>query len=160
MSIERAELSDLSIVKSIAQETISEIYPHYYPRGAVKFFLKHHSGRSIICDIEQGRVFLCRDNWKNVVGTVTLKKNEICRLFVLPQYQGKGYGTEMLNYAEEMIAHHYSEIVLDASLPAKKMYSKRGYVGREFNVIPTGDNDFLCYDVMVKQIHLLKRKEL
>lgn len=150
MSLKQAVISDSSIVKSISEITISEIYPHYYPQGAVNFFLEHHSEMNIINDIKQNRVFLCRDMMHNIVGTVTIKVNEICRLFVLPQYQGNGYGTEMLNYVERMIACQYSEIVLCASLPAKKIYLKRGYKDTEFNIIPTSNDDFLCYDVMVR----------
>lgn len=38
MSMKQASLSDLSIIKRISEITISEIYPHYYPKGAVDFF--------------------------------------------------------------------------------------------------------------------------
>lgn len=152
MSIKEAVLSDLSIVKRISEITISEIYPHYYPNGAVKFFLEHHSETNIVNDIKLNQVFLCLDTEQNIVGTVTIRANEISRLFVLPRYQGNGYGTEMLDYAENIISNKYSNIMLDASMPAKKLYQKRGYKETEFNIIPTDYNDFLCYDVMVKQI--------
>ena len=65
-----------------------------------RFFLAHHSEDNIMKDIERNRVFLCLDGSRNAVGTVTIKKNEISRLFVLPSYQGMGYGTEMLDFAE------------------------------------------------------------
>ena len=51
-------------------------------------------------------------------------------------------------------ARHHSgesiaaEIVLDASLPAKRIYRKRGYVDAEYHTIQTDSGDFLCYDVM------------
>ena len=151
MSIKQAVLSDLSIVKKISEVTISEIYPHYYPKGAVDFFLTHHSEANIFSDIRLNRVFLCLDAKQNVVGTVTIKTNEICRLFVLPSYQGKGYGTELLDYAEKEISCQYSKIVLDASLPAKKIYLHRGYRDVEFSIIATENSDFLCYDVMEKR---------
>ena len=88
MSIKQAVSSDLSTIKKISATTISEIYPHYYPKGAVDFFLAHHSEDNIMKDIERNRVFLCLDEYRNTVGTVTIKKNEICRLFVLPSCQG------------------------------------------------------------------------
>ena len=152
MSIKQAVLPDLSIVKKISEVTISEIYPHYYPKGAVDFFLTHHSEANILSDIKRNRVFLCLDTKQNVVGTVTIKTNEICRLFVLPSCQGKGYGTELLDYAEKEISCQYSKIVLDASLPAKKIYLHRGYKDVEFNIIATENSDFLCYDVMEKRV--------
>lgn len=149
MSIRQADLSDLDTVQKIVKVTISEIYPHYYSKGAVEFFLAHHNEKNIVNDIEQKRVFLCSDAEQNIVGTITIKDNEICRLFVLPSYQGNGYGTEMLDYAEKDILDKYSSITLDASLPAKKIYQKRGYIATEFNTIATMNDDFLCYDVMV-----------
>lgn len=152
MSLRQAVLSDLNIIKHIVTVTILEVYPHYYPKGAVDFFRKHHSEANIIHDIEQEQVFLCQDAKGTAVGTVTITGSEICRLFVLPEYQGNGYGTEMLDYAEKMIAGRASEIVLAASLPAKKLYLRRGYEAVSYHVIATDDHDFLCYDVMKKRV--------
>lgn len=152
MSIRQAVLTDLSIIKNISEITISEIYPHYYPKGAVDFFLEHYSEENILDDIKKKRVFLCLDTLQNTIGTITVKDNEICRLFVLPIYQGKGFGTEMLDFAERIISEQYHKVVLDVSLPAKKIYLKRGYKEIKFNIITTRDNDYLCYDVMEKMV--------
>lgn len=149
MSIEKADISDLNTVKKICRKTISEIYPHYYPKGAVEYFLLHHSEKNISEDIENGRVYLCVDNG-NAIGTVTLNKNEICRLFVLPEYQGRGFGGELLDFAENTIFESFGNIMLSASFPAKSLYIKRGYKETEFNIIKTNYKDFLCYDTMVK----------
>ena len=116
------------------------------------FFLAHHSEKNIRQDIKKDLVFLYFDISEKPVGTVTIRNNEICRLFVLPSYQGKGYGTELLNFAERRIFKEYSKVILDASLPGKSLYLKRGYRDTEFHTILTGNNDFLCYDVMEKRI--------
>ena len=152
MQIEKVNVSELHIVKNITTTTITHIYPHYYPQGAVNFFMAHHKEENILKDIQQGRVFLCYDDKNNAVGTVTIKENEICRLFVLPDYQGRGYGRAMLDYAETFIAETYGKIQLDASLPAKKLYAKRGYVVTESQEILCQNGDYLCYDVMTKWI--------
>lgn len=152
MDIKRAALSDLETVKRLCETTITAVYPHYYPEGAVEFFLDHHSNENIAKDIGCNSVFLCVDAQANPVGTVTIKGNEISRLFVLPEQQGKGYGTSMLDFAERLISRQYGEIVLDASLPAKRLYLKRGYQDMEFHILPTSRRDFLCYDVMVKRM--------
>ena len=39
MVIRQATLDDLKDVYNITQSTINAIYPHYYPVGAVNFFL-------------------------------------------------------------------------------------------------------------------------
>lgn len=150
MNIVKASACDLEIVKRITTQTITSIYPHYYPYGAVEFFLIHHNDNNIQSDIENGRVYLCCDNGKSL-GTVTIKDNEICRLFVLPDCQGNGYGRELLQFAERTISQNHNTIILDASLPAKAIYLKRGYIPTEFHSIKTDNGDFLCYDVMVKQ---------
>lgn len=150
MNIVKATPCDLETVKRITVQTITSIYPHYYPCGAVEFFLNHHNDSNIQADIENGRVYLCCDNGKSV-GTITIKDNEICRLFVLPDCQGNGYGRELLQFAERTISENHSTIILDASLPAKAIYLKIGYIPTEFHSIKTDNGDFLCYDVMIKQ---------
>lgn len=150
MSIVKAKLSDLQVVMQITSKTISEVYPHYYSKGAVEFFLELHNNDRIANDINLQYVYLCINSEQNIVGTITIRNNNIYRLFVLPQYQGKGYGREMLDFAEDSIFNNYSTIKVDASLPAKSIYQKRGYMETEFNKIKVNYNDFLCYDVMTK----------
>lgn len=151
MNITKAVLSDTETVKTITTQTIDSVYPQYYPKGAVKFFLSHHNENNIISDIKKGIVYVLYNN-ENAVGTVTIRDNEICRLFVLPEYQGKGFGGRLIDFAEKKIAENYSKIIIDASLSAKPIYLKRGYVFTEYHTIETDNGDFLCYDVMEKAI--------
>lgn len=103
-------------------------------------------------DIQSGYVYLIYDEDKQPVGTVTMKANEINRLFVLPQYQRNGIGRQLMNFAENEILKEYKICQLDASLPAKIIYSKRDYIVSETHVIETECGDFLCYDVMIKEL--------
>lgn len=147
----QAELKDIETVIHITHTTIEAIYPHYYPRGAVDFFLSHHSKSAIERDIRDGNIFLLTDN--NIsVGTVTINGNELNRLFVLPQYQGKGYGSELMKFAENSIFKNFNKISLSASLPAKEIYLAKNYIPTEYHTIKTDNGDFLCYDVMIKSL--------
>lgn len=150
MLIRKATSEDFEKVKSITHETINAIYPHYYPQGAVKFFLAHHCDENIARDIEAGIVWLLTDE-EFFYGTVTVHENEIGRLFVHPEHQGFGYGRMLLDFAEAKIAESYDEIVIDASMSAKQIYKKRGYVEVGFNVVPAF-GDYLCYDIMKKEL--------
>lgn len=152
MQIIQAKDEHFFDVKKITQRTIQEIYPHYYPRGVVDFFLLHHNDQNIMQDIQSGYVYLIYDEDKQPVGTVTMKANEINRLFVLPQYQRNGIGRQLMNFAENEILKEYKICQLDASLPAKIIYSKRDYIVSETHVIETECGDFLCYDVMIKEL--------
>ena len=150
MPIRPAAINDRETVHRIAHETISAIYPRYYPRGAVDFFLSHHNPDAIRQDIEMGLVYLATDENGRPVGTVTLRKNEILRLFVLPHFQGKGYGKMLLDFTEGMVAKQFDAVIVDASLSAKSLYLKRGYRETAYHQLPTENGDFLCYDVMEK----------
>ena len=151
MHIRQTVESDLETVKSITHETIKTIYPRYYPTGAVDFFLAHHSAENIETDIASGNIFLAMAG-NEAVGTVTIKDIEICRLFVLPRHQGKGYGKALLEFAEKAVLQKSARIRLDASLPAKGIYLKYGYKSLEYHTIPTNSDDYLCYDVMEKSL--------
>lgn len=91
MEIVTAKKEDLEIVRKITGSTIKSIYPRYYPAGAVEFFLAHHSDEHIVADISDGKVFLLFENGVSVA-TVTVSANNINRLFVLPEFQHRGYG--------------------------------------------------------------------
>lgn len=148
--ITKASISDMDVVKNITQTTIRAVYPKYYPQGAVDFFSAHHSDEKIEADISAGYVYLLKAE-DGYAGTVTVSENHINRLFVLPEYQGRGFGRALMDMAEELIFESYDKIELDASLPAKKIYLKRGYIETEYHIIDTPYGDHLCYDVMVKE---------
>ena len=150
MKIRAAGESDFDVVKSITQDTIKAVYPKYYPEGAVQFFSDHHSDERIRRDIGTGRVWLLITDEDAAAGTVTLSENEIDRLFVLPEFQHKGYGKALLDFAEAEILKNYEKIVIHASLPAKKIYLLRGFHEVEYNILDTGHGDYLCFDKMEK----------
>ena len=152
MEIRKAKITELELVKEISHRTIKAVYPHYYPFGAVEFFLAHHSDEHIRKDIEDENVFLLTDDEENVAGTVTVNGCEINRLFVLPEYQGKGFGGKLIAFAEKLISQSYSEAELSASFPAKEIYLKKGYKAFEFHKILTENGDYLCYDYMKKEL--------
>lgn len=107
MEIVTAKKEDLEIVRKITRSTIKSIYPRYYPAGAVEFFLAHHSDEHIVTDISENKIFVLYEGGEPV-GTVTIKDNNINRLFVLPDYQHKRYGKALLDFAEKKILEVYT----------------------------------------------------
>ena len=149
--IRLAKAEDLETVLQITRDTISKVYPKYYSKGVVDFFLEHHKQDHISEDIANERVWLMEDGGC-FVGTVTIKENEVNRLFVLPEYQSRGFGSQLMDFAEEKITENYSQIHLDSSLAAKAMYLKRGYKETETCQIETNNGDILVYDEMEKSV--------
>ncbi|MCI8292052.1 MAG: GNAT family N-acetyltransferase [Hespellia sp.] len=89
MQLKRADCP--TKVAKIVERTIKTIYPHYYPSGAVQFFLDLHEEQRIReATVEEEIYFAVIQG--EVVGTGSIRKNEICRLFILPEYQKNGYG--------------------------------------------------------------------
>lgn len=147
-----AKISNLESVLQITRDTISEIYSHYYSEGVVKFFLEHHSRENVLTDIENGIVWLLEENGC-MVGTVTVKGNAVNRLFVLPEYQSRGYGSKLMDFAEAKISEEFSCVHIDSSLAAKEMYLKRGYKEKKTCRIPADNGDILIYDEMEKRVY-------
>jgi GNAT superfamily N-acetyltransferase len=141
---------DLDRVHQIVETTIDKIYPLYYPDDVVQFFLDHHSPDRIFSDIVSGFVFLFNDG-SETVGTGTIHQNEIARVFVLPEYQGKGFGSAIMDQRENVIFQNYPEARLDSSLPAFGLYLKRGYIPCQWHTLTTPRGQVLCYYAMEKE---------
>jgi len=151
MKIRQANLADLKTVTEIVQHTINAIYPRYYPAGAVDFFLSYHDGASISDDIAAQCVYIIEADGV-MVGTVTVKGAEISRIYVPPERQGNGYGAALFDFAEQKVAAAHDKIRVEASLPAKAFYLKRGYREIEYFTYLTESGDYLAYDVMEKSV--------
>lgn len=113
--------------------------------------MQHHKQDNVLEDIKNGRVWLLEDEGY-LVGTVTIKDNAVNRLFVLPEYQSHGLGSQIMDFAEDKISEKYSQIHIDSSLAAKDMYLKRGYKEKRTCKIGTDNGDILVYDEMEKPI--------
>jgi GNAT superfamily N-acetyltransferase len=146
-----AQPSDLDTVRMIVETTINQIYPLYYPRDVVQFFLEYHAPDRILIDIDAGNVYLFLIDSAIVVGTGTIYGNEIKRVFVLPEYQGRGYGSVIMQQLEGIVFRTYRTVKLDSSLPAFGMYLKRGYKPHAWRRVVTPGGQVLCYHEMEKE---------
>lgn len=106
-----------SEIYELVHGTIEEIYTKYYSGEAVGFFLELHSEESILKDISEEKVYAVTFE-QEVIGTGTLDGNHIRRLFVSPQFQGRGIGTLLMDFFESEIIKTYGAVYLDSSLPA------------------------------------------
>jgi len=151
--IKRVTTQDLKIVQQIVAETVKTIYPNYYPDKVVNFFLAHHSEENILKDINAGGVYFIYDNDENrIAGTGTKDGKDMNRVFILPEFQSKGYGGRIMTYLENLISLEYDEVCLDSSLPAFGIYLKRGYYSIDYMEEMVEDNHVLCYHRMRKDL--------
>lgn len=99
MKYELAKSEDLQAVYDVVQHTIKTIYPKYYPAEVVDFFCELHSKDTISKDIENGYVSVLKIDEK-IVATGCFVDNHITRVYVLPEYQKKGYGTFIIKISK------------------------------------------------------------
>lgn len=153
MNIIRANNDDVGTIHHIVHTTMNIVYPRYYPEHVVQFFLNHHSIDSIEKAIGLECILLLECEGK-IIGTGALRENEIRRMFILPEYQGKGYGCLLLDKLEQQaMSRDYTTVVLDSSLPAYNLYVKRGYTPIKYETIVVRNGQVLCFHTMSKELH-------
>lgn len=150
MEFIKAKISNTDRIYDVIQNTIKTIYPKYYPQSIVEFFCGLHAKENIIADIENEYVYilLC-DN--RLIGTGTYIGNHITRVFVAPEFQGRGYGSYIMRQLESKIALTHNTACLDASLAANILYEHRGYKTAKHEQIAVG-NEILVYEIMEKEL--------
>ena len=87
-----------------------------------------------------------------LIGTGSYKEDHITRLYVSPDYQGKGYGTFIMDKLEDEIAQKYDTVSLDASLPASIIYEHRGYKTVKHERWECENGVMLVYEIMEKKV--------
>lgn len=151
MEIWKARPEHLETITAIVQQTIQQIYPKYYPTGVVRFFSELHQAERIMADIQKDCVWILQVG-NQIVGTGTLVENHITRVFVLPEYQGMGYGSRIMEALETLAAKNAHTVCLDASLPAAAFYIGRGYRTVNHGAVETEQNQVLIYEIMEQSL--------
>lgn len=157
MIYELANIDDLQTIYDVVQQTIKTIYPKYYPQEVVDFFCEYHSIEAISKDIKNGDVSVLKIDG-NIVATGCFVNDHITRVYVLPEFQKKGYGTFIIKNIEEKISAKYDKAYLDASLPAAALYEKLGFATIKHDRHLVENGVILAYEVMEKELHKASTK--
>lgn len=151
IKFKKATEKNLKEITNLVHKTVRKIYPCYYPDEVVEFFCMYHSKDRILPDIQRGEVWvLLRDD--RIVGTGSIDGNHITRVYVLPEFQGKGYGIRIIKELEKEIAREHDSVELDGSLPACCLYEKLGYTTVRHDRIHLMNGVILVYEVMSKKL--------
>ena len=139
-------------IHGVLQTTIRAVYPKYYPQAVVDFFCELHCLEHVREGIASCHMGVAIDDEGNVVGTGCYDGDHITGVYVLPDFQGRGCGTLIIDKLEEAIASDHDIACLDASLPAACLYEHRGYKTVGHGVIDLGDGINLVYEKMEKRL--------
>ena len=116
----KATSDDAEKAYYIVQHTKDVIYPDYYTREVVEYVDRYYTFEIIKSDIEQGitRVLVMDGE---IIATGSRTGNHIMRVYVLPEFQGQGFGSRMMDELEKEIFESCDDCVLEASLPVSFM---------------------------------------
>ena len=151
MEFTLAKKQDMEKIYEIVQETIHAIYPKYYLKEIVDMFSEFHSRDSILKDIVDKNTYTLIENGE-IIGTGTKRENHITRVYVLPKFQKKGYGTFIMNQLENMIKEQSDYADIDASLPACRLYARLGYQTIDHGIWECKNGVIQVYEIMKKTL--------
>ena len=151
MNIKKAHTGDLNTIYNIVSESIKGTYPKYYADEIVDFFLMIHSKENIERDLSKYETYLLEYKG-NYVGTGCIKGDNLARLYFLPDFQGKGGGSFMMDFLEGEAFQKYHKIYLSSSLPAMHFYEKRGYKIINHEECKLKNDIMLVHDTMEKTL--------
>lgn len=138
-------------IHNVLQTTIRTVYPKYYPAEVAEFFCDLHSLDHVLEGIASGNMGVLVEDG-NVVGTGCADGNHITGVYVLPEHQGRGFGSYIIDCLEARIATSHDVACLDASLPAAALYEHRGYKTVGHGTIELENDVKLVYEKMEKRL--------
>lgn len=86
------------------------------------------------------------------IGTGCYDGNYITGVYVLPNYQNRGYGSKIMDCLEMEISKKYDTVCLDASLSAVFLYEHRGYRTIGHGIYELQNDVKLVYEIMEKKL--------
>ena len=87
---------------------------------------------------------------REIIGTGSRTENHITRVYVLPEYQGQGFGSIIMDELEKEIFKNFDDCVLEASLSACIFYENRGYKTVRHVKEDIGGGKCMVYEIMRK----------
>jgi GNAT superfamily N-acetyltransferase len=151
MEIKLATNEDATIINSIVENTINEIYPIYLSQANINFFLDLHKKENIIKDIENENVWAFQYNGITFA-TATCIGNLVKRLFILPSFQSNGYGSAIMSFFEDKISENYNSIIVEATVSSINFYIKRNYYTIKNVQMDIGNNKILYFERLQKDL--------
>lgn len=127
MKVIKAKKGDAKEISVCRQKAIKKLNSKGYSDKGLRDLLDNSSFSSVVLDLEDYEIFILVED-KNVIGTVSLGKNQIGELYVDPDYAGRGIGEKLLRFIEKYAkSKDISNIYLFSTLPSEGFYKKNGY---------------------------------
>ncbi len=134
--IRKAEPSDAKMLKQIARRVILKRYPAFLGHDSVRSFVESGASDNEIDSGLACSFILCQK--ENIAGFVIIKADLLHILMIDIEYQKKGFGTQLLKHAENLMFECYSSLRLQTfkeNYAAVEFYIKNGWQIKEMESI-------------------------
>lgn len=127
MNIRKATKKDANDIVDIIRETVSITHKNLYSKDNIQNILNNYRLERVIHFIDSYDYFVAEEGG-DIVGCVLAKEGKMRSLYVLPSFEGKGFGRKLLEVAEECTRKNgFKEIWLWSSLVSYDFYVHMGY---------------------------------
>jgi GNAT superfamily N-acetyltransferase len=129
--IRSARAEEAGPISGLIVRTVKETNSRDYEPAAIASLLAECSSLKVAQRMRERLVYVALIGGK-LVGTVSLSSERVNSVFVDPTHQGRGIGTKMMDFIEEIARSQGRETLsLSSSLTALRFYRNRGYEGSE-----------------------------
>ena len=149
LEIRKATLNDAERICYISEHTKEVIYPKYYPAEVTEYYKSRQTPDKLKADIEAGNVIALIFNG-SIIGLGSRTENIITRVYVLPEAEGQGFGSMIMQSLETAIFAEYDHCELNASAPAALFYENRGFYTTRHIRYELENGSYMIYEIMRK----------
>ena len=157
--LKKAKEKDLNIIRELAYQIWPSTYHAYLSQEQIDYMLdKMYNQTILIQQLKNGHVFIIAQETKRDIGfaefSVLNPKEQIYKLhklYVLPQLQGKGAGTLLVNEAVNLVKKKGATAIqlnVNRNNKAKDFYEKLGFKIKEIIDLDVGNGFFMNDYVM------------
>ena len=134
-------------VRSLITNTIATLNRKDYTLSTLEIMISWQNEKRLKEKFSNGTYFLALSDEK-VVGIGGLVGNEVCTMFVAPDFNGKGIGKEILKMIESQAkSDKLQKLILSSTLTAEKFYNSCGFSTTTRTIHKLDGNDFEVYEM-------------
>lgn len=127
MLIREFNVSDAFEVSSLIRRSIMERDNRNYNLKQLYSIANYYSADELSSNLDKKKIYVAVENGV-IVGTATLRGDEIMAVFILPEFQGVGLGKKFMKILEnDALKKGLSLVWLVAVLSAVSFYENLGY---------------------------------
>ena len=146
ISIRPAGKEDFDSIQRIFASAIRGLAKDHYTCEQIEVWAERLDRESFTASIEAGKVFVAEyDGEIAGFAQIDIPTGEVGSIYVSPEYAGRGIGSEMMIFVEDLASSHgVNSLFLRASLNAVPFYKKAGFVEEGEIVHQLDSTEFNC----------------